>query len=69
MAPWIEALSLVRLGLVDPRQVEARYDGEVEGFAAVWPAYRDRLERMGAVDLDDQIYRALVVLLTDPAAR
>lgn len=69
VAPWIEALSLVRLGLVDPSEVEARYDGEVEGFADVWPAYRERLERMGAVDFDDQVHRALVVLLTDPAAR
>jgi DNA helicase-2/ATP-dependent DNA helicase PcrA len=68
-APWIEALGLVRLGLLEPSDVEARYDGEVEGFAAVWPAYRDRLERLGAVDFDDQVHRALQVLLTDPVAR
>lgn len=69
VAPWIEALSLVRLGLVAPHEAEARYDGDVDGFAAFWPAYRSTLERRGAVDFDDQIYRALIVLLSDPAAR
>jgi DNA helicase II / ATP-dependent DNA helicase PcrA len=69
IAPWIEALSLVRLGLVAPDDVEARYGGEIEGFAAFWPDYRARLERQGAVDFDDQIYRALMVLLGDPRAR
>ena len=69
VAPWIEALGLIRLGLLSPADAEARYDGEVDGLAAVWPAYRERLERQGAVDFDDQIHRALLVLLTDPAAR
>lgn len=69
VAPWIEALSLVRLGLVSPQDAEARYDGDVDGFAAFWPAYRAALERRGAVDFDDQVYRALMVLLSDPAAR
>jgi hypothetical protein len=69
VAPWIEALSLVRLGLVSPVDAEARYDGDVDGFAAFWPAYRTALERQGAVDFDDQVYRALMVLLSDPAAR
>lgn len=69
VAPWIEALTLVRLGLVAPQDVEARYDGDVDGFAAFWPGYRDALERRGQVDFDDQVYRALIVLLSDPAAR
>ncbi|MEP6296327.1 MAG: ATP-dependent helicase, partial [Ilumatobacter sp.] len=69
IAPWIEALSLVRLGLVSPADAEARYDGDVDGFAAFWPAYRAALERRGAVDFDDQVYRALMVLLSDPTAR
>ena len=69
VAPWIEALSLIRLGLVDPEDVEARYDGDVDGLAAAWPAYRAALERRGAVDFDDQIHRALLVLLTQPEAR
>lgn len=69
VAPWIEALSLVRLGLVSPSDAEARYDGDVDGFAAFWPSYRATLEKRGAVDFDDQIYRALLVLLSDPNAR
>ena len=35
VAPWIEALSLIRLGLVEPGEAEARYDGDVDGLAAV----------------------------------
>ena len=69
IAPWIEALSLVRLGLVDPAEVEVRYGGDVDGLADVFPQYRAALERDGAVDFDDQIHRAIEVLLTQPAAR
>ena len=69
VAPWIEALSLIRLGLVAPADAEARYDGDVEGLAAAWPAYRAALERKRAVDFDDQIHRALLVLLSQPEAR
>jgi DNA helicase-2/ATP-dependent DNA helicase PcrA len=69
IGPWIEALTVIRLGLVDPEEVEGRYDGDVDGLAAAWPSYRALLERRGAVDFDDQIYRALLVLLRDPAAR
>jgi DNA helicase-2/ATP-dependent DNA helicase PcrA len=69
IGPWIEALSVIRLGLVDPDEAEGRYDGDVDGLAATWPEYRATLERKGAVDFDDQIYRALLVLLTDPEAR
>ena len=69
LAPWIDALSLVRLGLADPASVEAEYDGDVDGLTEVWPQYRDALERQGVVDFDDQIRRAIDVLLTQPAAR
>ncbi len=69
VAPWIEALSLIRLGLVRPQDAEQQYDGDVDGLADMWPAYRERLERQGVVDFDDQIYRALLVLLTQPEAR
>ena len=69
VAPWIEALSLVRLGLVAPDEVEARYAGEVDGFAAMWPRWCDVLERKGLLDFDEQIHRALRILLSDPAAR
>lgn len=69
IAPWIEALSQVRLGLIDPELVEQRDDGDIEGFAAFWPRYRAVLERSGFVDFDDQIYRALLILLREPQAR
>ena len=69
IAPWIEALSVVRLGLRDPDDVEADGEGDIEGFAAMWPRYRATLDRLGAVDFDDQIFRALLVLLGDPGAR
>ncbi|MCU1396538.1 MAG: putative ATP-dependent helicase [Ilumatobacteraceae bacterium] len=69
VAAWIEALSMVRLGLRPPAQVETMYGGDVDGLAELWPKYRDELDRQGAVDFDDQIYRAIEVLLTDPEAR
>jgi DNA helicase-2/ATP-dependent DNA helicase PcrA len=69
IGPWIEALTVIRLGLVDPDEAEGRYDGDVDGLAETWPLYRNALERRGAVDFDDQIYRALLVLLRDPTAR
>ncbi len=68
-APWIDALSVARLGLADPVEVEARYDGDVAGFADVYPQYRDELRRENALDFDEQIVGAIEVLLTDPAAR
>jgi DNA helicase-2/ATP-dependent DNA helicase PcrA len=69
LAPWIDALSLLRLGLVDPTEVEARYGGDVDGLTEVWPLYADALDRAGGVDFDDQIRRAIDVLLTQPDAR
>ncbi len=69
LAPWIDALGLVRLGLVGPAEVELRYGGDVDGLADVYPHYLDALERDGAVDFDGQIHRAITVLLTQPAAR
>ena len=69
VALWIEALSLARLGLRDPVDVEAFYDGDVDGFAAMLPRYRQELSRSRSVDYDEQIVRAIEVLLTDPAAR
>ncbi len=69
VALWIEALSLARLGLRDPHDVEALYDGDVDGFAAMLPRYRDQLSRSRSLDFDEQIVRAIELLLTDVATR
>lgn len=69
LAPWIEALSAIRLGLRDPAEVEELYDGDVNGLREVWPAYQESLQRRGWVDFDGQIYGAITLLLTDPEAR
>ncbi len=66
---WIEALSSVRLGLADPALVEAEYDGDVDGLSAVFARYREILADRSAVDFDEQIYRAIEILLTDAGAR
>jgi DNA helicase-2/ATP-dependent DNA helicase PcrA len=66
---WIEALSAVRLGLQSPAEVEAEFDGDVDGLADVFDRYRGLLADRGVVDFDEQVYRAIEVLLTDPAAR
>jgi DNA helicase-2/ATP-dependent DNA helicase PcrA len=68
-APWLEALSAVRLGLRDPAEVEAEFGGDVDGLADVVPRYRDELARRGALDFDEQIVAAIERLLTDPEAR
>lgn len=69
IAPWIGALSAIRLGLRPPAEVEVMYGGDVDGLADTWPSYRAALEREGALDFDEQVYRAIELLLADPAAR
>ena len=53
----------------EPASVEEDFGGDVEGFADVFPRYRSELARRGAVDFDEQIYRCLEVLLTEPEVR
>jgi DNA helicase-2/ATP-dependent DNA helicase PcrA len=68
-AAWIEALSGVRLGLQSPAEVEAEFDGDVDGLPEVFERYRQLLADRRLVDFDEQVYRAIEILLTDPAAR
>lgn len=68
-AAWIEALSSVRLGLKSPERVEAEFQGDVEGLAEVFERYREVLAERGVVDFDEQIYRAIEILVTNPEAR
>lgn len=68
-AAWIEALSAVRLGLQDPARVEADFGGDVDGLPEALDRYRRLLFERGLVDFDEQVYRSIEILLTDPQAR
>jgi DNA helicase II / ATP-dependent DNA helicase PcrA len=68
VAPYIEALSAIRLGLTAPDLVEEAMP-DAAGIAESFDAYRAAMLDAGAVDFDEQIYLALEILLTDPAAR
>ena len=69
VATWIEAMSAARLGLLPPDAVEARYDGDVEGFASFLPRYRAELRQRRSVDYDEQVQLAIEILLAEPEAR
>ncbi len=68
VAPYIGALSAIRLGLAAPDVVEEEIP-DAEGIAEGFDRYRAALAERGAVDFDEQIYRAIEILLTDPDAR
>ena len=40
LAPWLDALSAMRLGLLAPDEVAAGYGGDVDGLGEVWPQLR-----------------------------
>ncbi len=67
-APFLAALSLVRLGLVTPEAAEEVYP-DATGLADGFAAFRAVLAERGQVDFDEQIYRAIEILVTDPTAR
>jgi DNA helicase-2/ATP-dependent DNA helicase PcrA len=64
LGPYLDALTVTRLGLVPPEEVEESRD-DVPGFAAGFDAYRQGLAGLGAIDFDEQIYGALEALLRD----
>jgi DNA helicase-2/ATP-dependent DNA helicase PcrA len=66
--PYIDALSAVRLGLTPPTVVEDQIP-DARGLAAEFEVYRKALAEAGALDFDEQIYRSIEILLSDPAAR
>ena len=66
--PYIDALSAVRLGLQSPAAVEDALP-DAAGLTEGFDRYRDALRIAGAVDYDEQVYRAIEILLTDPSAR
>ena len=68
VAPWIEALGRVRLGLTDPATVEAEMP-DVSDLDRVARNYRSQLAERGVVDFDEQVTGAIERLLGDPAFR
>ncbi len=67
-APFLAALSLIRLGLVSPTAAEEAYP-DASGIADGFDGYRATLAERGLVDFDEQIYRAIELLAADPGAR
>ena len=64
IAPYLDGLSLIRLGLRDPREVEETLD-DVTGLAGAYEPYREELRRRGAIDFDEQVFGAVEALLRD----
>ncbi|MGZ8733702.1 MAG: ATP-dependent helicase [Acidimicrobiia bacterium] len=64
LAPYLEGLTAIRLGLRDPEEVEDERD-DVPGLAVAFAPYRDALTAADAVDFDEQVYRAVELLLVD----
>ena len=68
IAPYLDGLSLIRLGLRDPIEVEDSLD-DVSGLAAAYQPYRETLRQRGAIDFDEQVFGALEALLSDGELR
>jgi DNA helicase-2/ATP-dependent DNA helicase PcrA len=68
VVPYTDGLSAVRLRLTPPAQVEKEIP-DAQGLANGFDSYRRALAEAGAVDFDEQIYRAIEILLQDPDAR
>jgi DNA helicase-2/ATP-dependent DNA helicase PcrA len=68
VAPWIEALGRVRMGLAAPATVEAEMP-DVSDLDRVARSYRGQLAERGVVDFDEQVTGAIERLLADPAYR
>ncbi len=67
-APYLEALTSVRIGLIEPSVVEDQRD-DTPGFSEVYEKYRTRLQERRALDFDEQIYQAIQLMLTNPDLR
>jgi DNA helicase-2/ATP-dependent DNA helicase PcrA len=68
LAPYLDALATIRLGLVPPEKAEDLHP-DAAGIAAAFPAYRQALHDAGRLDFDEQIYHAVELLLADPQLR
>jgi DNA helicase-2/ATP-dependent DNA helicase PcrA len=68
IAPYLDGLSLIRLGLRRPEDVEDLLE-DVPGLAAAYEPYREELRRRGAIDFDEQVFGAVEALLRDGELR
>jgi DNA helicase-2/ATP-dependent DNA helicase PcrA len=68
ISPYLDGLSLIRLGLRHPQQVEDTLD-DVPGLAAAYEPYRDALRQQGVIDYDEQVFGAVEALLQDGELR
>jgi len=68
LAPYLEALEEVRLGLRDPGLVEASRD-DVDGFADLFGWYHEQLVDRGWLDFGQMVIHAIEVLLRDVGIR
>jgi DNA helicase-2/ATP-dependent DNA helicase PcrA len=68
IGPYLDGLSLIRLGLRRPQEVEDALD-DVTGLAAAYGPYREALRRRGVIDFDEQVFGAVEALLHDGALR
>jgi DNA helicase-2/ATP-dependent DNA helicase PcrA len=64
IGPYLDGLSLIRLGLRRPQEVEDALD-DVTGLAAAYEPYREELRRRGVIDFDEQVFGAVEALLRD----
>ena len=68
LAPYLEALSAIRLQLMEPAVAEGIFP-DAAGIGDGFDRYRAALVQAGALDFDEQIYRAIEILVTQPDAR
>lgn len=67
LAPYLDGLRLIRLGLVPPPVAEEQ--AAAPGLAELFETFRRSLSEAGLIDFDGQVYEAIAVLLSDPDAR
>ncbi|MGQ0742834.1 MAG: ATP-dependent helicase [Acidimicrobiales bacterium] len=67
-AAYLDGFSAIRMGLRNPAQVQEDFPDAAD-LARVFDQYRRVLSEEGLVDFDEQIYRAIEILLSDPVAR
>jgi DNA helicase-2/ATP-dependent DNA helicase PcrA len=68
LAPYLEALSRVRLALLPPEQVQAERE-DIPDFSRVFRQYRARLQEQRLLDFDEQIFSAIEALCQHPELR